>query len=137
MKKGSSLIFYFFILSLLFTVSCKKIAEDKITGKWRRVNVVNVSSDSFEDLIFADDGTFQILDYSLNGNFVDTIFRTDGEYKMKVRSFKKILSITKTHGNTTNVTVFAGDWTIKKLTKKYLVFYKKDPGIDYWEFVKE
>jgi len=138
MKIGSSFIFYFIILNFLFIISCGKIAEDRIDkGTWRRVNVKNVNSDFFEDLKFSSDGTFQITYYTLNGSYIDTSKHTHGEYHIKIKNFKKILSITKTYGNNTDVSVLKGDWHIMKLTGKYLVFYKKDPGIDYWEFVKE
>ena len=137
MKKSSSLIFYFIILNFLFIISCGKIAEDKIEGNWRRVNVENVNSDSFEELKFLSDGTFNLYQYTIDGNIVDTSYRAYGKYHIKIKNFRRILSITETIGNTTDITVFKGDWHIMKLTGKYLVFYKKDPGIDYWEFVKE
>jgi len=129
------------ILLILFTTSCKKSVENKIDGKWRKVNLVNASSDVFEDWEFSN-GYFTIFEYSLNGSVVDTISYNTGEFTIKTKLFKRILSITKIN-NATNINYYnyVCDWTIDKLTKKYLTIVTsnyggKPGGQEYREFIK-
>jgi hypothetical protein len=129
------------ILLIIFTTSCKKSVENKIDGKWRRINVVNASADVFEDWEFSN-GYFTVFQYSLNGSTIDTMDYNTGEYTIKTKLFKRILSITKVNKPTnTNYTNYICDWTIEKLTKKYLTIvtttYGGIPGgQELREFIK-
>lgn len=136
MKKASLLIILF--LLFLFVTSCKKHVENKIDGKWKRVNVVNATSDTFEDWEFSD-GYFDILSYSVNGTIIDTLCYTPGKYTIKMKLFKRILVLSNLYNSTCNpyASSYNGDWTIEKLTKKYLTFYRNNPGMEYREFTKE
>lgn len=129
------------ILLIIFTTSCKKSVENKIDGKWRRINLVNASSDVFEDWEFSN-GYFTVFQYSLNGSTVDTIDYNTGEYTIKAKLFKRILRITKVYNpSSTNYTNYICDWTIDKLTKKYLTIVTtnyggKPGGQEYREYIK-
>ena len=126
---------------MIFTTSCKKSVENKIDGKWRKINLVNASSDVFEDWEFSN-GYLTIFEYSLNGSTVDTVSYNTGEYTIKSKLFKRTLSITKIN-NATNINFYnyIGDWKIEKLSDKYLTlvtstFGGTPGGQEYREFSK-
>jgi len=130
MKSISLLKILFLIILILFVSSCKKIIEDKIDGRWRRVNVNNVTSDTFEEWQL-NNGSLYVDSIYVNGLYTNTI--SYGEYVIKSKFFKRFFSVTKTSNNSV---VSFGDWKIEKLTKQHLIIYRPESGL-YIEFEKQ
>jgi len=124
MRKGS-LSLIVLIVSIVVVTSCKKSIENKLEGQWKRVNVVNVNSDIFEYWNFSG-GYIYVLQSKVANSGYDTL--SYGTYTVKANLFKRYLSIE------TNSTI---KWTIDKLTKKQLVLYRDNGGMEYREFTKE
>ena len=127
MKNRSLIFLVLFACIYILLPSCKKIAENKIEGIWRRVNVVNVNADQFEDWSFTN-GYIYILKTVGGISGYDTL--SHGEYTITTKLFKKYLTIS----NSTDVNMNY-DWPIDKLTKNVLILYK-DEGQQYLEFYK-
>jgi len=130
MKSRQLLIILFCIAFLLSASSCKKITENKIQGKWRLSNVSNSAADRFQEWEFTD-GTFSIDSVYVNGSTIGKV--SSGEYIIKVKSSKRILTIVST---TNQFVISVGDWRIDKLTKNNLSFFQDD-NRQYKEFSKQ
>lgn len=118
----------FFVCFTIIFSSCKKSLENKIEGLWTRVNVVNVNSSIFQVWNF-DGGYLYVLQTKSGGGY-DTL--SHATYAVWTGVFTKHVSI---EGSTDNSLI--DEWTIDKLTNKKLVIFKKNGGLDYFEFTKE
>ena len=121
------------LLSILVIFSCnkdiKKNSETSIEGSWTKTNVENINSDVIIEW-HIENGKIYVLQY-LHSNFdsIDTLYH--GYYAIKIKNFKKILNIFE---STNNYEI--GEWTINKLTSKYLFIYRQQGGLEYMEFSK-
>jgi len=123
----------FFLSSLFFfTSSCKKTVENKIDGKWKKIDVANVNSDTYWQWEFSD-GYLAMIECEINGNKIDTLQYLPGDYTIKRKDiFKRLLIITDSQYG-----YMVGEWQITKLTSKILTLYRNGNGYqDYFEFEK-
>lgn len=119
-------IFLSFVLIFIFS-ACKKNDENEIRGIWRRVNVTNIYSTEYEEWSFIN-GHVSVYNFYINP--IQNSTKT-GDYYIKVKHFKKILTLDVPGG------YYSGDWNIKKLTNKYLIIDRQNPGLEYFEFTKQ
>lgn len=134
MRKSQYFISSIFILLLFFT-SCKKNVENRIDGMWRKVNVINMNSDTFENWSF--DGKYLFILRTIGGSqHYDTLGY--GGYTIKASPFRKQLIM----NDDFNILYYSMSptWSIQKLTSKILTLYRPYPGnagSEYLEFTKQ
>jgi len=122
------------IIGIVFTVSCKKDTQEYLTGKWDRVYVNDIISDTafYETWEFTSDGKLFIA-CSGYANYIDSLdYKGELSYGMDSRN-----KFTVTKGN------FSDQWEIvlRKDNKLRIVHnYGEDQdiqqGLDEREFVK-
>jgi hypothetical protein len=137
MNKKQLLLLFLILFIFLLASSCKKNVENKIDGTWKMVNTGRfylVSSDTIEHWEFKNGNLIKYT--TIGGAIVSNPPSFSGEYSIKIKVLKRILKISNT--NSFNDC----DWTIEKLSKKYLTIYTttyggSPGGQEYREFTKE
>jgi hypothetical protein len=133
MSKFLNIIAALVILSSFF-ISCKKNVENRIEGTWRKVNVIHMYSDTFEDWSF--DGKYLYILRTIGGSqSYDTLGY--GGYTIKASPFRKQLFM---DDFTIPYYSMQPKWSIEKLTSKILTLnrpYPGNAGSEYLEFTKK
>ncbi len=137
------LLFILFSIILLLSVfSCKKKIDKiedetrkEVEGSWKKIDVSNLSSETYEEWNFSN-GLINVISCNTSDNRRDTIYNGEyvisADYVVKIPITKKTISITKF-----SYPYYLGNWTIHKLKKDYFSFYRKNGGLEYFEFTKQ